>query len=103
MVRALLAQPQAGLGSVNEERASTAVEDVVAKLLHLEDRGIRTPGDGLCDMRIDDLADNDVVVALLDNAGDLALDRGWRRVEDWRSGRALVNGMAGELAAFELR
>src|SRR5215813_15506015 len=99
----MLGQPEYSLGPRSREPTSTAVEDVVAELLHLEDRGVRAPGNGLCDMRVDDLADDDMVVALLDNAGDLALDCGWRRVEYRHSGRALVNGLAGELAAFELR
>src|SRR5271169_6620753 len=79
---------------------SAAVEDVVAEFLHLEDRSVWAPGDRLCDMRVDDLADDDVVVALLDDAGDLALDRRRSRIEDWDPGRALVNGLARELAVF---
>ncbi len=52
-------------------------------------------------MRLDDLADGDVVVTLLDDAGELALDRRQRRIEDRRAVAALVDGLAGELAVFE--
>src|SRR5262249_17826145 len=82
--------------------ASAAVEDVIAELLHLEDRGVGAPGDWLSDMRVDDLANDDVVVTLFDDAGDPALDRGRCRIEDRCPGRALVDGLAGELAVFEL-
>src|SRR5690349_632565 len=58
-----------------QAKGSAAVEHVVAELLHLEDRGVRAPGDRFCDVRLDDLADDDVVIALLDDAGDPALDR----------------------------
>src|SRR6516162_4983247 len=53
-------------------------------------------------MRVYDLADDDVVVALLDDAGDLALDRGRCRVEYRYAGRALMNRLTRELAVFEL-
>src|SRR5215472_15611494 len=88
----------------SQERSggSAAVKDVVAELLHFEDGGVRAPGNRLSDMRLDDLADDDVVVALLDDAGNLALDRRRRCIEDRYPGRALVNGLTRELAVFEL-
>src|SRR5271167_3090085 len=89
-------------GGSDGKPSSAAVKDVVAEFLHLEDRGVRAPGDWFRDMRIDDLADDDVVVALLDDAGDPALDRGRCGVEDRCASRAFVNGLAGELAVFEL-
>ena len=52
-------------------------------------------------MRVDDLADDDVVVALLDDAGDAALDRRRRGIEDRRPGRTFVNGLTAQLAALE--
>ncbi len=53
-------------------------------------------------MRLDDLADDDVVVALLDDAGDPAFDRGRCRIKDRRAGGTLVNGLTGELTVLEL-
>src|SRR6516164_5369743 len=88
-------------GGSDGKPGSAAVKDVVAEFLHLEDRGVRAPGDRFRDMRLDDLADDDVMVALLDDAGDLALHRRRCGIEDRRPGRALVNGLAGELAVFE--
>src|SRR5262245_38671006 len=75
-------------------RTSAAVEDVVAEVLHLEDRGVRAPDDRLAQVGLDDLADDDVMVALLDDAGHPALDRRRGGIEDRRPGRALVNGLA---------
>src|ERR1700751_2082989 len=98
----VLPPPRAGRGGEGAMAASAAIENVVAEFLHLEDRGVRAPGNRLCDMRVDDLADDDVVVALLDDAGHSALDRRRCRIEDRRAGRTLVNGLAGELAVFEL-
>src|ERR1700731_1265518 len=97
-----LTDPKGSLGWPSEEFASAAVEDVVAEFLHFEDRGVRAPGDRLCHMRLDDLADDDMVVTLLDDAGDPALDRRRCRIEDRRAGGTLVNGLPGELAVFEL-
>ena len=54
-------------------------------------------------MRFGDLADDDVMVALLDDAGDLALDRGQRRVEDRRAVGALVDRLTAEFAVCQLR
>src|SRR6516225_7785919 len=85
-----------------EGPASAAVEDVVAEFFHLEDRGVRTAGDRLWQMRLDDFADHDVVIALLDDAGDPALDRRRGGIEDRGSGRALVNGLTAQLAVLEL-
>src|SRR5207237_3477181 len=80
------------------EYGSAAVEHVVAEILHLEDRGIGPTLDGLRQMRLSDLADDNVVVALLDAAGDLAFDRGQRRIKDRRAVGALVDRLAAELA-----
>ena len=80
-----------------------AVEDVVAEVLHFEDRDVGAAGDRVRHVRLDDFGDDDVVVALLDDAGDLALDRGEGGVEDRRAVRALVDRLAGELAVLELR
>src|SRR3984893_3124962 len=94
---------EAGEGGWRQSKAgpSAAVKDVVAEFLHFEDRGVRAPGDRLCHMRLDDLADDDVVVALLDDAGDSALDRRRCGIEDRRAGGALMDRLAGELAVFE--
>jgi len=81
--------------------ASAAVEDVVAEVLHFEDGGVGAAGDRVRQVRLGDLADDDVVVALLDDARHLAFDRGERGVEDRCAVAALVEGLAGELAAFE--
>src|SRR4029077_13027112 len=79
-------------------RGSAAVEHVVAEILHLEDRDIGPALDRLRQVRLGDLADDDVMVALLDDAGDLALDCSERRVEDRRAVAAFVDGLAGKLA-----
>src|SRR6267154_4767682 len=81
---------------------SAAVKDVVAELLHLEDRGVRAPSDRLWQMRLDDFADHDVVIALFNDAGDPAFDRSGRGIEDWGSGGAFVNGLTAQLAILEL-
>src|SRR5712672_3641637 len=81
---------------------SAAVEDVVAEVLHFEDRDIGAALYRLRQMRLGDLADDDVVVALFDDAGHLALDRGEGGVEDRSAVRALVDLLSGQLAAFEL-
>src|SRR5436305_4247472 len=47
---------------------SAAVEHVVAEILHFEDRGIRATLDALRQMRLGDFADDDVMIALLDDA-----------------------------------
>src|SRR6516164_940340 len=89
-------------GGFRRKPSSATVKDVVAEFLHLEDRGVRTPGDRFRDMRVDDLADDDMVVALLDDAGDLALDRGRGCVEDRHSGRAFMDRLTGKLAVLQL-
>src|SRR4051795_11647847 len=81
---------------------SAALEHVVAEVLHFEDRDIGAALDRLRQMRLGDLADDNVVVALFDDAGHLALDRGEGGVEDRRAVRALVDRLPGQLAAFEL-
>ncbi len=81
-------------------QSSAAVEHVVAKVLHFEDRGVGPALDRVWHMRLDDLGDDDVVVALLDDAGDLALDRGQGGVEDRRAVRPLVDRLAAELAVW---
>src|SRR5204863_3268766 len=85
------------------EYGSAAVEHVVAEILHLEDRGIGPTLDALRQMRLGDFADHDMMIALLDDAGDLALDRGQRRVEDRRAVAALVDRLAAQLAVGHLR
>ena len=76
--------------------ASAAVEDVVAEILHFEDRGVGAAGDRLRDMRLDDFTDDDVMIALLDDAGDPALDGGQRGVEDRRAVVALVDRLTAD-------
>src|SRR5262245_58575290 len=84
--------PVTGISSLGD---LTAVEDVVAEVLHLEDGGVGTAGRRLVEMRLNHLADHDVMVALLDDAGDAALD-GARRVDQQRRARrALAIGLAG--------
>src|SRR6516164_2630231 len=82
-------------------RASAAVEDIVAEIFHLEDGGVRAPDDRLGQVGLDDLADDDVMVALLDDAGNAAFNRCRGRIEDRRSGGALVNGEAAQLTVFQ--
>ena len=53
-------------------------------------------------MSLDDLADDDVMIALLDDAGDAAFDRGRCGVEDRDTGRALVDGLPAQLANLQL-
>ena len=47
-----------------------SVEHVVSKV----DCGVRSAGERLAEMRLDDLADNDVVITLLDNGGHTTFD-----------------------------
>jgi hypothetical protein len=47
----------------------SAIEHVVAEVLHLEDRGVGPAGRRLVQVRLDHLADDDVMVALLDDGG----------------------------------
>src|SRR5260221_14207982 len=82
--------------------ASAAVEHVVAEVLHFEDRGVGAAFDRLWQMRLGDLGDDDVVVALLDDAGYLAFDRGQRGIEDRRAVGGLADRLARQLAALEL-
>src|SRR5579862_8539435 len=56
----------------DERRSSAAVEDVVAEVLHFEDGGVGAAGNRVGEMGFDHLGDDDVVVALFDDAGDLA-------------------------------
>src|SRR5215468_4124176 len=82
--------------------ASTAVENVVAEILHLEDGGVGTSGRRLVEMSLDHLADHDVMVALLDDAGDAAL-HGARRVDQQRRARrALAIRLSGNLAILDV-
>src|SRR5262245_49010506 len=62
---------------------SPAIEHVVAEILHLEDGGVGAAGRRLVEMRLDHLADHDVMVTLLDDASDAAL-HGARRVDQQR-------------------
>ena len=55
--------------------ALSAVEYVVAEVLHFQDGGVRPAGQRLVEMRLDYFADNDVVIALFDNSRNPALDR----------------------------
>src|SRR5205807_8080565 len=87
--------------SARRPAASAAIEDVVAEVLHFEDRDIRAALDRVRHMRFGHLADDDVVVALLDDAGDLAFDGGQGGIEDRRAVGALVDRLAGQLAALE--
>src|SRR5260370_42514775 len=80
---------------------SAAVKDVIAEFLHLEDRGVRAPGDRLWQMRLDDFADHDVVITLFNNAGDPAFDRSGRGIEDRGSCGAFVNGLTAQLAILQ--
>src|SRR5690348_3684052 len=77
---------------------SAAVENVVAEILHLQDRGIGPAGQRRLEMGVDHFADHDVMVALLDDRGDAAFDRARRLGENWRAGRALAVRLATELA-----
>src|SRR6516225_8195461 len=75
---------------LSETVASAAIKDVVAEIFHLEDCNVRPPGDRFGQMGLDDFADDDVMIALLDDAGDTAFDGSECRIEDRGSGRALV-------------
>src|SRR5262249_52715547 len=79
-----------------------AVEDVVAEILHLEDGGVGTSGRGLVEMRLDHLADHDVMVALLDDAGDAALHGARCLDQQRRAGRALAIGLPAQLAILDV-
>src|SRR5690242_9669581 len=85
---------------LSETVASAAIKDVVAEIFHLEDCNVRPPGDRFGQMGLDDFADDDVMIALLDDAGDTAFDGSECRIEDRGSGRALVNSLAAQLAAL---
>src|SRR5262249_60878426 len=79
-----------------------AVENVVAEILHLEDGGVGTSGRRRVEMRLDHFADHDVMVALLDDAGDAAL-HGARRVDQERHARrALAIGLPENLAILDV-
>src|SRR5579875_1121487 len=80
------------------ERSSSAIEDVVAEVFHLQDRGIG-PADGrLHEMRLDDLAHDDVMVAFGHDGLDAAFDRRRNVVEDRRTGDSRVVALAAQLA-----
>src|SRR6185437_14705470 len=65
-----------------------AVEDVLAEILHFEDGRIGPSGRRLGQMRLDHLADNDVMVAFGKHRLHPAFDRAGRLVEERRAGGA---------------
>src|SRR5581483_8761704 len=82
--------------------ALAAVEDLLAEVLQPE-RGFVGPALRLLlDAGVDDLADEDRVIALLDGADQAALDVSRRVVQDRRAGRAGVEGLAGDGVAVAL-
>src|ERR1700733_11724866 len=91
-------QDEVVCGAGVSESASPAVENVVAEILHLEDGGVGAAGGRFVEMGLDHLADHDVMVALLDDAGDLTLDRARRIDQERRAGRALAVGLSADLA-----
>src|ERR1700722_15627246 len=85
------------------ESRSAAVEDVVTEVLHLEDRGIGATGGRLAQVRVDDFAHHDVVIAFLDNRLHLALQGADRGIEDrLRRGGPAHEGLAREHAILQL-
>ena len=77
------------------------VEDVVAKLGHRQDGFVGAAFGVFFDIGVDHLADDDVVVAALDDLDDPTLDRGDGVVEDRCAGRAGAVGLAADpLALF---
>jgi hypothetical protein len=67
-----------------ENAVLASVKDIVAEILHLEDRCVRFAGKRLVEMRLDDLTDDDVVISLLDNGGHPTFDRA-RRIDQNRA------------------
>ena len=53
-------------------------------------------------MGLDHLADDDVMIALLDDRGHAAFDRARRIDEDRRTGRALAVSLAAQLAVADV-
>src|SRR5215469_13166723 len=82
--------------------ALAAVKHVVAQILHFQDGGVGAAGQRSVEMGLDHFADDDVVVALLDHSGDLALNRAGRVDEDWRAGCTLAVGLAAQLAVGDV-
>jgi hypothetical protein len=80
----------------------SAVKYVVAKVLHLQDSGIGPSGQRLVEMRLDHLADDDVVIALFDNSRDAAFDRPHCVDQKRRPGRAAAERLAAELAIADI-
>ena len=77
---------------------SAAVEHVVAEVFHFQDGGVGTARERLVEMGFDHFADDNVMIAVLDDAADPALHRAGRFGQDRRTRRALVERLAGELA-----
>src|SRR6185437_3841162 len=73
---------------------SAAVEHVVAEIFHFEDRRIRPARGRFHDMRFDDFADDDMVIALGDDRLDPAFDCGGHVVQDRRTRYAGVIALA---------
>ena len=68
----------------------TSVEHVVSKVLHLKDCGVRSASERFIEMRLDDFADDDVVIPLLNNGGYTTFDRTGRIDKNRSSGFALT-------------
>src|SRR5215468_4952180 len=63
-----------------------SIEHVVSQILHLQNCSIRSAGKRSVEMRLDNLADHNVVIALLDDRGHTTFDRARRIDENWSAG-----------------
>src|SRR5215471_12842194 len=68
----------------------TSVEHVVSKVLHLKDCGVRSASERSLEMRLDNFADDDVVIPLLNNGCYTTFDRTGSIDKNRSSGFALT-------------
>ena len=70
-------RPRPASSACSHRRAGRlpSVEHVVPEVLHLKDCSVWPAGERFVEMRRDNLADNDVMISLLDNRRHTALDR----------------------------
>src|SRR5215471_6369760 len=83
-------------------RILTSVEHVVSKVLHLKDCGVRSAGKRSVEMRLDDFADDDVVIPLLNNGCYTTFDRTGSIDKNRSSGFALTERLPAELAVAHI-
>src|SRR5262249_33705746 len=80
----------------------TSVEHVISKVLHLKDCGVRSASERFIEMRLDDFADDDVVIPLLNNGCYTTFDRTGSIDKNRSSGFALTEGLSTELAVAHI-